>query len=438
MGAAAAETSRTFAKESLLVVLAYLGASYWVRRQGFVHVSDDDFARTVIAQGFAHAPRLDPSGTSWLPVPFYLTGTAMMAFGRSFAVARTVSLVLTTGSLGLFYFYARRFFSGIAPRWGLWIGFVWLATFPWMVFLGNAAVPEAYASIWMAIAIASLAWRTPSLVPALLLLLATLCRYEAWTAALAFAIARPLCSPGSNRPRAALYGVLPLAGPAAWMAWNRFSHGEYTHFFSRVSKYRAAFETPPLTTRILQYPLALFEAAPEYVLLGAGLVFSFLWLPRDTKLRLLGVVFCVTTMGVVLIAGNVKDGAPTHHAVRAMVPIVAASVPLAIATAVGVAHRLTGPSLARKTWVVGAMAGSLLVYAAFLPSRGRAFPKDERTSLVAEGARLRGVPQLRVEPCAYEHFALIAGYEAPERVEILPKKKTETAPCPAVTEQKAP
>ena len=42
---------------------------------GFSHVSDDDYARVVIAERFAHAPHLDPSATSWLAATaFWMRG----------------------------------------------------------------------------------------------------------------------------------------------------------------------------------------------------------------------------------------------------------------------------------------------------------------------------------------------------------------------------
>ena len=48
-------------------------------RDGFpIAVSDDDYARVVIAEQWAHAPKLDPSGTSWLPLPLWLNGSAML------------------------------------------------------------------------------------------------------------------------------------------------------------------------------------------------------------------------------------------------------------------------------------------------------------------------------------------------------------------------
>ncbi len=56
------------------VGVAKLVASLAVLGSGFRAVSEDDYARIVIAQRFAAAPRLDPSGTRWLPLPFWLYG----------------------------------------------------------------------------------------------------------------------------------------------------------------------------------------------------------------------------------------------------------------------------------------------------------------------------------------------------------------------------
>ena len=67
-----------------LVGLAVLGS-------GFRAVSDDDFARVVLMQGFAHEPALDPTGTSWLPFPFWLNGAAMLLTGTSLTAARALA-----------------------------------------------------------------------------------------------------------------------------------------------------------------------------------------------------------------------------------------------------------------------------------------------------------------------------------------------------------
>ena len=62
------------ARDLALVALAKAAVSALVLALGFRAVSDDDFARVVLAQEWAHAPRLDPPGTSWLPVPVWIYG----------------------------------------------------------------------------------------------------------------------------------------------------------------------------------------------------------------------------------------------------------------------------------------------------------------------------------------------------------------------------
>ena len=61
---------------------------------GFRSISDDDFSRVAIAQQFAVHPHLDPSGTSWLPLPFWVYGGAMKAFGLSLATAQITAILL--------------------------------------------------------------------------------------------------------------------------------------------------------------------------------------------------------------------------------------------------------------------------------------------------------------------------------------------------------
>src|SRR5579863_3185512 len=94
---------RGLVSDAVTLAALKLAVSVWVLTHGFSHVSDDDYARTVIAEQFAHAPRLDPSGTSWLPLPFWVLGTSMMALGRSLAVARSVAVVLGTAAVVLPY-----------------------------------------------------------------------------------------------------------------------------------------------------------------------------------------------------------------------------------------------------------------------------------------------------------------------------------------------
>src|SRR5438105_1305993 len=90
---ALARPVRAWAIDAAIIVALKVVVGIVVLRLGFTHVSDDDYARVVIAQKFAHAPSVDPSGTSWLPLPFWMNGAAMMMFGRSLEVARAVAVV---------------------------------------------------------------------------------------------------------------------------------------------------------------------------------------------------------------------------------------------------------------------------------------------------------------------------------------------------------
>ena len=54
---------------AVIAAKAAVGAAVLIG--GFRAVSDDDFARVVLAQQWAAHPTLDPTGTSWLPVPFW-------------------------------------------------------------------------------------------------------------------------------------------------------------------------------------------------------------------------------------------------------------------------------------------------------------------------------------------------------------------------------
>src|SRR5260370_14864728 len=114
-----------------------LAVGAYVLWLGFDHVSDDDYARTVVAEQFAQAPRLDPSGTSWLPLPFWIVGAAMRLAGRSLAVARTTAIALGTSSVALPYVAMRT--AGVERAAALLAAGVAMAM-PWDAWLGGATV----------------------------------------------------------------------------------------------------------------------------------------------------------------------------------------------------------------------------------------------------------------------------------------------------------
>ncbi len=420
--------------DAAVLALAKVAVSLCVLRLGFSHVSDDDFARTVIAQTFAAAPRLDPSGTSWLPLPFWLTGSAMMVLGRSIAVARGVAIALGALSAGGVYLAAR---DAEVRRLPAVVGALMALALPWNAWLGAATVPEVLAANLAAAGLLGLLRREgPRPVHGLLLGLATLCRYEPWTLALGF-VAATTVAEIRRRPRS-VQGVAPallaLTGMGLWMAWNAHAHDGPLHFFDRVAKFRRASDSgdAPWVTKVLVYPAAFLRGSPELTL-GAAALVGMAALGSDVRRRSGPLLATMLFAFAALVYGNVRDGAPTHHAERPMLPLfVLVAMLLCDALARTVAKRAQGRGgLFRALGLI--TAGAALVSFA---ARYRDYPgtgEAARDAQLARGVALRSEAHLTVEPCAYEHFALIAAYRAPERVTSLPTRKLPvTDACPSV------
>jgi hypothetical protein len=91
----------------------------------------------------------------------------------------------------------------------------------------------------------------------------------------------------------------------------------------------------------------------------------------------------------------------------------------------------------REMFVVGAIAIFAVTWTASLADAWRLYPArgddERRDAQVARGVALRGARALVVAPCAYEHFALLAAYEAPERVRVVDGARRPVTPaCPDV------
>ncbi len=434
---------RERAVDALALGVAKAAAMAWVLHCGFVQVSDDDHSRVVIAELFAHAPALDPSGTSWLPFPFWLHGAAMALFGRSLATEHAVAFVLGALTAPLPYLAARHVGVGRAAA---LLGAALFALTPWVVWLGPAPVPEAWvgALLGAGLLLVGAGRARAALVGAGLLWAATLSRYDGWAAAALAAIVlavRALRSEKRERAVFAIAALVAAAGPILWMAWNRHAHGSATHFVDRVAAYRRSIgaASAPLPEKLLGYPRALWSAAPELVISFA--VFA----PFAARVRAVRARWGAPLAGAALsfaflIYGDVRDGAPTHHPERALVALLA---PLAGFAAEGVIAALVVLiARARRVLVGGLGAAALVAWCYFAAGRwsyvpGRD-PSERRDAQIARGLELRerGVKKLTIEPCQYEHFALVAAYGAPENVTTLPSSKAPvTGDCPRVREE---
>ena len=419
------KTRAAYVALALTPVALKLAAMLWARHAGFAQVSDDDYARTVIAQTFAHTPRLDPSGTSWLPFPFWLYGGAMMALGRSLEVARGLAFVL--GALSPLVVWAGLRSMQIA-RIPAALGAAIATLTPWSVWLGLAPVPEAWAGACAAAALFFVANGTPrgGAIAGGLALVATLSRYEAWPVAglVAAALAARFVR---TRERAHVAGLaLAIAGPLFWLANNAIAHGDALHFLARVAAYRRANAGAiPMADRVLEYPRALWHDAPEIVL--AAVVGGFAAARSATVRARWGLPLAgAALVFAFLVYGDLRDGAPTHHAARALLPA------LGVLAGFG-ADGLFALASRRRAVLAAAPA----LWLAFVLHRVRDVPGNDpasrRETQIARGRALAGAPALEVTPCAYEHFALIAAYGAPERVTIVEApRRPVTADCPEV------
>lgn len=441
-----------------IVVIAGLHALACVvaRVLGFDHVSDDDFARVTIAQMFARAPRLDPSGTSWLPAPFWVLGGLMAVLGRSLAVAHAASIALSSLAAAAPFFALR--FAGVPRGHALAATALTFAT-PWAIWLGAATVPESFtASLTAAGVIGLTAMSSPAVQPSakslavasrhrapvlfgLAIALACLSRYEPWPVAAALAIALVLRAARVSddwrlRRACAIASVLCALGPVAWMAWNAHAHDGPLHFFRRVAGFKRAIGEGATDTlaALLLYPRLLLTTRAEVAFPALLLIPAAL---RDPSLRRRWALplLCVAAQIAFLAYGNARDGAPAHHPERALLgSMVLLALFVGDVTMSKLKTPLFGLAHAGKFLAGGIGLIWLVSFACGAEIPGRS-PGEDRREQLARGANLRasGVMSFVVTPCAFEHFALLAAHGAPEGAKIEPRTNVPvTAECPRI------
>jgi hypothetical protein len=389
-------------RDALGAGVAKLAVSGAVLALGFRAVSDDDYARLVIAQRFAESPSLDPSGTSWLPLPFWIYGTAFALFGSGLAVARAVALLLGALSVVGVVVAARLLGAGRA---GAVVAGLVAALFPWSAWLGAAPLPEAPTAGLLVVGLATLPH--PSLrlraAGALAVAAACFCRYEAWPVALvvaAFALA------DARRTRSRELGAVAavaLAPIALWLAHGVARHDDAFFFVRRVAAYRQALgEGEPMVARVVGPLRALVREAPEVVL---PLVLGFVraGVPAAFRRPLAGAAALV----LFLMVGELGGGGPTHHAARALLP------------AWFLAAAMLGEVVER--WLRAHLAAFGLVLAGTLAALAVRGPKladfADRSDALAIGGKARelGAPALLVDTPDYAHLAVTAAYGHPSR-----------------------
>lgn len=416
------------ARPALLIALIKAVTSATILLTGFRAVSDDDFARTVIAESWAHAPKLDPTGTSWLPFPFWIQGAVLAIAGRSLDVARATWFVLGLFSAVIVYVAAR--WITRSPRAAL-VGAGLAAIFPWSARLGVATVPELLTAALTLLALAALVpgngARTIAsrrLLGALALLAATLSRYEPWPIAAGFALLTILDArraSRADRPRLVASAALALTGPIAWIAWNQSAHGEALHFLTRVAAYKRALGAggdESALTRLLAYPVALVREEPELFLALATIVAiaTITRLPalRSRLDRFRRPVILGLAQLAALSLAMVKDGAPTHHPERAVLVVM-----LLAALIAGDLVTSLLASTSTRALALGSTAAAVVVAALVIRPRitaDESFTPRADEVAIGRAARARMAPgdHALVEIADYGHLAIVAALGRPE------------------------
>lgn len=423
---------RFWVASSATVALTRVAVSLLALAGGFRAVSDDDFARVVIAQGFAASPALDPSGTSWLPFPFWWTGSVMMVFGRSLAVARATAFVTAILAALLLLIAARWLARGPV---GALFGALLACLVPYGSWLGVATVPDYSTAALIVLAIASVASRDPCrrLLGAAALLAATLCRYEAWPVAAGWVLwtawdawCADASYDGAGEVRACsrarrvfvLAAVVGVAGPAFWVIHGVFRHGDPWFFVARVADYQAALGrgTSSIGAGVLGVPRALMQFEPELVAVTAA-VGSALWLcrrhTRHSAFR--RPLLLALALVLFLVVGQVRAAAPTHHEERALL-----SVWLLAALFVGDSLVWLWQNLdVSGRWRLAALVVPLLGLALVLrDSLVKLDPFVDRSNEVDIGlmtARVASTGDVLIDTPDYGFFAVMAAVGAPER-----------------------
>ena len=274
MSAPPAPAWRITLGDAAIVTLGQLAISWKAWALGARAISDDDYARVVIALQFVEAPSLDPSGTSWLPFPFLLVGSVMSLTRATLGVAQITAVITSMGAAFLLYCAARQL--GGSRGWAIG-GALIAAALPYAARLSIATVPEYLTAALLVYAAATLNARDgrARVAGGLSLLIACASRYEAWPAATLFALVHLVRARAPSDRRYNLgAALLAVAFPLMWLAHGTFNHDSAFFFIQRVTDYKTALDGggPNTWGSALTYPKAALLCEPEVTFATLALV----------------------------------------------------------------------------------------------------------------------------------------------------------------------
>lgn len=412
-----------------LPVLAKLILSAALVFFGFVALSDDDYARVVISQRFSVAPSWDPSGTSWLPFPFWLQGLILRIFSPTFELCRWTSSTLSALALAPLYVAARS--TGWSRKQACF-GVLLAGMLPYSALLGASTPPEAATGALMATAMLALSGRTQlSLLwlGGVALLIATLSRYESWPVAVVFACLTLFHAIRARKSAWALPGLLALLGPVGWMFHGAQQHGDALFFVARVAHYQQALGVSA-SSNWLRFPSALARFEPE---LSLTLMALFLIARiRRIKLTAMSASTWLAAVGlmVFLVWSDVRTSTATHHAERTLISLWMLMA-LLLARSLGELWRRMLP----KDWaaLAGVCALGVLCRLEWATLDALA-PRDaERDIGSRAGAFVPLGERLAVLTSDYGYFAILSAWARPGTTQVVddhdPRRKAPAIPA---------
>lgn len=393
-----------------LVSLVVLGT-------GFRALSDDDYARIVIAQGFAEHPSFDPSGTSWLPFPFWLQGSAMRIFGAQVTTARAVAFGSGVASIVLVWLAAR--WLGASRR-GAILGALLAAIFPYSAWLGVAAVPELPTAALTLLGVAALSRSgAERLAGGVALSLACLSRYEPWPIAFLFAGFSLYDARASRSRSLALAGVLGALGSIVWLLHGKLHHGHALFFVARVSEYRRAIGAGQFDVAgaLTAFPLRVVRAEPELFTLAVVFGTASLLAGTGCLRRHFRATVAALALLVFLVAGDLRDGAPTHHAERALLFIWLWLALLSADAFDGSFDRARGALRAACIAVPGLVVAPMIaIVRPWYAARDGFIDREAELAIGRSAAEAAGARErLAVATRDFGFYAVLAGFASPGR-----------------------
>lgn len=392
-------------RQALLVALARALTSVTCWWSGFRAISDDDYSRVVIAARFAYHPSPDPSGTSWLPLPFWLYGVPLALLDDSLWVARGVALVLGAASAVLVWHCGR--LLGLGERAALWGG-LGAVVLPYGSWLSAATVPEAPTAALLLFGAVTLTREEPKLRQwgGLALGAACFCRYESWVPALVFAAVTALDAWRERRKELWLAAGLALLPIGLWLLHGVVRHGDAWFFVARVTRYSAALGREPvgLLPALAAAPWALVRFEPElFVVFCVALALTV----RSRQLPLgprawRGVAVLASLVAFLSVAAA-RGSSATHHPERSLLPVFWF---LALVSAGLVARLAELP----RAWLMPALAPPLALLATLTlrPELRRTFVDRREEEQVGAVLRSLGARDVAIDADDYGFFAVQA------------------------------